>query len=427
MALSPNSSQLTQWNFADGIRSAFYGPYVTDSPEYRTATTFAAQPPIYDRTLIRFHFKRATGPSFFIVGSPVAVTYEPLYVEHRGRALYGLVRQIDDTLDTVHWSETICQMTVEVHCIPNFRINWESAIPWVIPPPGAIFIQPHGFTSDEYRPRALYAAPLHDIICLPLRLLPWPDFYDFQHRLWNAPLQDRLPPPHEYTQHPAEDDDHTIPWTPPAMPVIYVQPHGFLSPEFAPSPETASSSLPSSDEDLDHHVGIVETTSSTVREMSEEGSASNEERELVGESALAAIYQLEVDIAGEELDVDEAPSVSPSSTPDSMPELRLINDVVSPWVSAISSTAPPVSPALFSLVTTARPAADVDPPAYADLPPLLSAQPPMLQSIRYVPPPPLHYEPLPEYRATTSVIATPTLPPSLLGLTIVDPHASNPS
>jgi len=425
MATSPNTCQLTQRNFTDGIRSAFYGPYATDSPEYCMAATFVAQPPIYDRTLICFRFKRDNGPNFFILGSPVTVTYELLYIEHRGRALYGLVREINDTLDTVHWSGTICQMTVEVHCIPNFLINWEAAVPWVVPPPGAIFIQPHGFTSDEYRPRALYAAPLHDIICLPLRLLPWPNFHDFQHRLWNALQREHLPQPHEYIQHPTYDDDHTVPWPPPAMPVTYIQPHGFLSPEVTPSPGSASSPLPSSDEDSHYHVGIVETASTTIRETSEEGSASGEEHELVAESALAAIYQLEVDIAGEELDVDQATSISPSSTPDSMPELQLIGDVVSPWVLGISSTAPPVSPALFSLVTAALPAADVEPPPYADLPPLFSAQPPMLQSIRYVLLPPLHYEPLPTYRATTSAIATPTLPLSLLGLTVADPLTGN--
>ena len=367
MAPSSDSRQLTRRNFADGIRSAFHGPYATNSLEYHMSTTFAAQPPIYDRTLICFRFKRDVGPNFFIVGSPVTITYEPLYVQHRGRALYGLIRRVDDTLDTVHWPGTICRMIVEVHCIPNFLINWDYAVPWVVPPHGAVFIQPHGFISDEYRPRSLLATPLHEVIRLPLRTLPWPDFHDFQLRLWEVPRRVHLPAPHEYTQHPADDDDYTVPWIPPTMPVTYMQPHSFLPPDVSLSP--VSSPQPSSDDGSQHHIDIAETASTTARETSDEGSADGEAHEWEEESAVEAIYQLEANIAGDELDVDQEPPVSLSSTPDSMPELRLINDADGPWVFGTSSSAPPVSPALFSVMTANPPGTDIEPPAYADLPP----------------------------------------------------------
>jgi hypothetical protein len=426
MAPSPNINRVTQRNFAEEIRSAFSGPYATDSPEYLMASTFAAHPPIYDRTLIRFCYKRTTGPSPFLVGSPITVTYEPLHVTHRGRALYGLVREIIDTLDTIYWSGTVSKMTVEVHCIPNFLINWNDAVPWVLPPPGAVFVQPHGFTHDLYRPRSLYAAALHDIVRLPMRLRPLPDTHDFYFRLLRASEQDRLPQAHEYVQHPSEDDDHTVLWNLPTAPSEYILPHGFLTPDASSSPDNTYLPLPLSDVNVHQHDGIGENDI-----VNDEGSVSEAMNGSAGEQEIEAIYQLEVDIAEEVLNADSTPPASLSSTPDSMPPLRLVgedelvalevgNGTSISWTSPPPSAAPPVSPALFTLVTTTRPSTSIAPPPYTAI------SPPHLRTIPYVPPPPLRFEPLPTYQATPSAVATPTIPPSLLHMVIAGLETTPP-
>jgi len=82
MALPSNANRLSRHNFADGIWNSFHGPYVLNSPKYLLAASHAAQPLIYDLLLVHFSLKQTSGPNAFIVGSPIAVTIEPLGIQH---------------------------------------------------------------------------------------------------------------------------------------------------------------------------------------------------------------------------------------------------------------------------------------------------------------------------------------------------------
>lgn len=410
-----DATRVSQRNFADAIRDAFRGPYATSSFEYRLAATHAARPLIYDQTLIRFCIKRTSGPNPFLVGSPITVTYEPLYMVHRGRALYGLVREICDTIDTIHWSGTLSKMTVEVHCIPDFPIDWQHAVPWVLPPPGAVFIQPHGFTLDRYRPRSLYATPTREIIRLPLRLRPLPDEHDFIFNLWNVSERMRLPMPEDYVLPPSnnEDDTNSQTFLPPG--IDHVRPHRFLDGEFHSQSPNASSLLcdvhsppPSPSTNASRHDEVVEAESADEDEASAVDFEDEVQGRVVRDEVVEAIYQLEVDIADEVLNMDQTPSISPSSTPASLPSLLpLTNGQLSAHLEDVGT-----QPALV----TAPLAFDVEPPRYTELtPPEHTAAPFVLMP--YVPPPPLCYESLPAYGRNPQTAA---IPSSLLGLTFAD-------
>jgi len=416
MALPSDANGLSRRNFANGIRNSFHGPYTLDSPEYLLATSHAAQPLIYDQLLVRFSLKRTSGPNAFTVGSPITVTIEPLSIEHRGRALYGLVREICDTIDTIHWSGTISKMTVEVHCIPNFLINWDFAIPWVMPPRGVVFIQPHGFLNDNYRPQSLYATPSRNIIRLPLHLSPLPDEQGFLFNLWAQPAAMRLPPADNYMQHPSDSDEDAVSWIFPSLGDEYIQPHGFAdgmlhpsSPDISPVHSPAPLPFLSYAEYAEHlasRIGNLEGVVFDVDEVSSEESAYERQSEIADIDATEAIYQVEVDIADEVLNVDRTPSPSPFSTPASLPPLRLADEATLEPMGPFTS-APRVSPALFNLRIADRLARDRSPVYVSLSPPGYSA--PTLRTMPYVPPPPLDFTPPPAYSDHyPSPIAEPT-------------------
>jgi hypothetical protein len=79
-----------------------------------------------------------------------------------GHAFYGLVRSVEEKQDVVKWPYLSSCMTVEVHVIPGFSVNWDDAFPWLNPPHGVIFVQPHGFLEPNYEPIPLIAIDFDD-------------------------------------------------------------------------------------------------------------------------------------------------------------------------------------------------------------------------------------------------------------------------
>ena len=72
-------------------------------------------------------------------------------------ALYGVVRSVSEGIDRSFWPLVECVIIVEVHCIPEYGVDWCHARLWTGLPHDAIYIQPHGFLKSDYCPVWLLA------------------------------------------------------------------------------------------------------------------------------------------------------------------------------------------------------------------------------------------------------------------------------
>lgn len=129
---------------------AFTGAYKTTSPEYRISKFNAPMPPSYHRQILQFHgIFETTAPITFNVGQFVTVAIDgPGKFE--GHSLYGFVYHVESSLWKGQREGYYWQMEVEVHTIPGYKIDWQCARPFVTPPIGTVFIQPHGFDESNF-------------------------------------------------------------------------------------------------------------------------------------------------------------------------------------------------------------------------------------------------------------------------------------
>jgi hypothetical protein len=187
-------------DFTDEMDLVFHGPYARNSRDYQIACTYAAYPLIIQPKLLRFRFQRYPNtPRLYQTGHPITITIK-YGLGLNGHALYAMVREVNESLDTLAWPLITGYITVEVHTIPGFYVNWDEALPWFLPPPGVVFIQPHGFLEKGYTPLALYVTPNRDILiyCIHVEALQFPrpsetDLIIPPHR--------QLPPASSYPRH----------------------------------------------------------------------------------------------------------------------------------------------------------------------------------------------------------------------------------
>lgn len=107
-------------------------------------------PPSYHRQVLLFHgiFEMAS-PIPFVAGQLITVGIDGPD-KYDGHSVYGFTYEVETSLakgqrQGYHW-----QMEVEVHTIPGYKVDWEYARPFITPPIGTVFVQPHGFGEDKF-------------------------------------------------------------------------------------------------------------------------------------------------------------------------------------------------------------------------------------------------------------------------------------
>jgi len=120
--LSSSLHHTTDVRFSDLLRARLRGDFQTDSPAYRVSCTWAANPIIIERKLLRYTFS-CSDPTEnpFRTGWQAVVTTDN---HRRGHALYAFVRKITDEVTAGRWPANRVVVLVEVHTIPGFHINW---------------------------------------------------------------------------------------------------------------------------------------------------------------------------------------------------------------------------------------------------------------------------------------------------------------
>ena len=125
--------------------SQFAGAYKTSSVEYKISRTYARMPPSYRRVVLLFHGTFETIPRVvFNAGQLITVGVDKPGC-HDGHSVFGFVYEVRTSLARGQQLGYYWQMEVEVHSIPGYQIDWQHARPFVVPPIGSVFIQPHGF------------------------------------------------------------------------------------------------------------------------------------------------------------------------------------------------------------------------------------------------------------------------------------------
>ena len=128
----------------------FMGPYAKTSTQYLLSSLYRSEAPTYERRIIRFRLHRPPAPMPFFLGAPAMVTIErPTSQGIRRHALYDMVRSVSEGIDHSFWPLVECVIIVEVHCIPEYSIDWRHARLWTGLPRDAIYIQPHGFLESD--------------------------------------------------------------------------------------------------------------------------------------------------------------------------------------------------------------------------------------------------------------------------------------
>jgi hypothetical protein len=147
--------------YAGTLKHSFFGMYAKFSPSYQIVCKQAAYPPIYEQKLMQFFFEQESSTNLFCISEPATTCITVEQPRKRkciaGHAFYGLVQSIEEKQDIVKWPYVSSCMTIEVHTIPGFSVNWDDAFPWLNPPHGVIFVQPHSFLEPNYEPIPLIA------------------------------------------------------------------------------------------------------------------------------------------------------------------------------------------------------------------------------------------------------------------------------
>lgn len=151
--------------FAHHLSLATCPPFLLNSAEYLLASTHAATPPVVEQLLLRFRctFDINLTPALRL-GQPVTITTDRYGIGKEGHAVYAIIRAITEVLEPEDWPSTTMWVTVEAHAIPGYHTDWSQARPWVSPPYGAVFIQPHAFEEMNYIPLSLGSNEVIDIL-----------------------------------------------------------------------------------------------------------------------------------------------------------------------------------------------------------------------------------------------------------------------
>jgi hypothetical protein len=143
--------------FATQLAQTFTGSYAYSSNSYQQSASLLPWPPFYQSEILHFEYLHpAADIVLYRVGHPVTVTFGSI---REGKAFYGLVRDFHECLTCDDWEFSVIILFIEVHTLPGFEVDWDSALVFREPPPGTVFLQPHGFLEYNYEPVALDVDP----------------------------------------------------------------------------------------------------------------------------------------------------------------------------------------------------------------------------------------------------------------------------
>jgi hypothetical protein len=186
--------------YSNLLAAKFVGHYHPRSPEYKHSCTHATLPAVYHRQLLHF---LGTRPLYsnaeFSVAQPITVTIGLQDGDSDGHAYYGLVVAYNEQPVPSSKTDTEWSLTVELHVIPDYLVDWTSALPWMQPPRGCVFVQPHGFLEADYAPPTVDIMQSLHIMTIVV------DAATLDCGLWNdleyTRPYPRLPPREVYPQH----------------------------------------------------------------------------------------------------------------------------------------------------------------------------------------------------------------------------------
>ena len=184
------------------FRTRFQGDFAVTSRAYLRSCTYAANPIIVERKLVRYAFYLGeTTSNPFQVGRQVVISTDNHGYDGDGHGLFGLLRHMAEELTDSSWPMNRVTMLIEIHTIPGFDIDWHKTRPWPFTPFHTVFIQPHIFCEDRFE---LLSILLVD--CgLPTVTFHLTDMLQYQ---LTAPRTIRSPPclpsPLAYPQHGTE-------------------------------------------------------------------------------------------------------------------------------------------------------------------------------------------------------------------------------
>ena len=216
------------------FHEVFISPYDTTSNEYQDALSRVQRPWTYLKVFVRYEIQRhPVTPRNLVAGRPVTIT-----LNHPNLAYFGLVREVHDFESIGNFPWVNSNITIEVHTLPDFPIDWSATTPWPHPAKHTTFILPHCFLEDSYVLQPLNDIPEDEFIevqlCLevasleaeemlsmpshiPQEHLP-PSPYSPRAQLISRPIYlsnyalplDELPIPHDV----AEVDENLVPLAP---------------------------------------------------------------------------------------------------------------------------------------------------------------------------------------------------------------------
>jgi hypothetical protein len=178
----------------------FTDAYETSSPEYAVSKTHACTPLSYHRQVLLFHgIFETTSHITFNAGQIITVGInEPGCSD--GHSVFGFVYEVKTSLARGQPWGYYWQMEVEVHTIPGYKVDWRHARPFIFPPIGSVFIQPHALKDAKFE--LLTPASPERWETVKVDLGHDPSLFDplsRSYRLCRA--GDRLPPREVYPQH----------------------------------------------------------------------------------------------------------------------------------------------------------------------------------------------------------------------------------